>query len=207
MRIWPLEEISNITQMVVLTGIVVRVLMTAERTKEPEMARFFALGAGITLLGQVFWSIHIVLFGNTPSGISPADIAWIGGYCFLTGFLQIGARGRRRPKWIFLVPMIVACDAGVWISWADGNVGSIMNDVVYAVVLSVMAWFIFIDINDSTGALRPFYFSAAMYLIAEMAMFTSWGIVYSILDFVVTGSMIAMAVTFVRGITSEEVLR
>lgn len=207
MKIWPLESISNVTQMAVLLVIVVWVWLFSGRTKEPTIARFFGLGAFTVFLGDLFWSVYILLFGEAPSGISPADIAWIGGYCFLIGFLQITVRGKHQPLWLFIMPLLVACDAGVWISWANGNFGSILNDIVYAIMLGVLSWFIFANLRSGSRAMRPFYFSAAFYLIMELTLFTSWGVMYAVFDFITTGSIIAMSVTFVRGITLEEVTR
>ena len=206
MKLWPLESISNVTQMIALIVIAIWVWAVSGKTKEPVIARFFALGIFTVFLGDLFWSVYILLFGQSPSGISPADIAWIGGYCFLTGLLQITVRGKRRPRWLVIAPVIVACDAAVWLSWADGNFGSILNDIVYALVLGVMSWFVVANLIDDNEAMRPFSIATMVYLIMELCLFTSWGIMYAVFDLAVTLSMIVMAVTFVKGISAKEVL-
>ena len=207
MKIWPMEDVSNVIQMIVLIVTVVLVWLSADRTKEPTIARFFSLGMFVYFLGTLFWSLYILLFGEATAGVSPADIGWIGAYCFLIGFLQITAKGKRRPKWLIIMPVLVACDTAVWISWAGGNVGSILNDVVYGIIMSVLAWYIFANISENKGHLRPFYISAAYYFIMEMVLFTSWGTTYAYFDLMTTAGLVAMAVTFVRGISSEEVAR
>ena len=83
MRLWPLETISNVVQMIVLMVVVIVVWVRADKTKSPDIARFFVLSIFTYWLGDAFWSLYIVLFDEAPSGISPADIAWIGGYCFM----------------------------------------------------------------------------------------------------------------------------
>ena len=130
-----MEDVSNVIQMIVLIVTVVLVWLSADRTKEPTIARFFSLGMFVYFLGTLFWSLYILLFGEATAGVSPADIGWIGAYCFLIGFLQITAKGKRRPKWLIIMPVLVACDTAVWISWAGGNVGSILNDVVYGIIM------------------------------------------------------------------------
>jgi len=207
MKIWPMEDVSNVTQMIVLICIFIYACRAAAGTKEPVIARFFALGIFTCLLGDVFWSLYILLFKEAPSGISPADIGWIGAYCFLIGFMQITSRGKHRPKWLIIMPALVACDTAVWISWAQGNVGSIMNDVTYGIAFGVMFWYTFANIVATRGPLRPFFISTACYLLMEMVLFTSWGAAYAYFDLMVTACLIAMAVTFVRGISSEEVAR
>jgi len=207
MRIWPLESISNMTQMFAALAIIIFVWAFSNRTKEPVIARFFALGTFTFFLGDLFWSLYILLFGEAPSGVSPADIGWIGGYCFLIGLMQTMSRGKRRPRWLFVIPLIVAIDAGVWISWANGNVGSIISDVVYGIVISVMGWHIFANLAVNNKVMRPFFISAACYFIAEIALFTSWGDMYAVFDFSVTAAIIAMAVTFMKAIRAEEVAR
>ena len=107
---------------------------------------------------------------------------------------------------VVIAPLIVACDAAVWLSWADGNFGSILNDIVYALVLGVMSWFVVANLIDDNEALRPFSIATMVYLIMELCLFTSWGIMYAVFDLAVTLSMIVMAVTFVKGISAKEVL-
>jgi len=207
MNLWPLETTSNVTQMILLTVIVIWVWKVAGKTKEPVIARFFGLGMFTSFLGDLFWSIYILLFDEAPSGISPADIAWIGAYCFLIGFLQITARGKRRPRWLFVIILLIACDTAVWVSWAEGNIGSILNDVVYGAAMCVMSWYIFTNLSESEKTLRPFFIAAACYMVMELTLFTSWGRAYAYFDFMVTACLTAMAVTFIKAVSAEEVAR
>ena len=196
MKLWPLETVSNVIQMLVLLALVILLWFRAGKTKNPTIVRFFTFGLFSYFMGDVFWSLYLMLMDKAPDGFSAADIAWLGSYCLLTGIMQMmGVKGRGNSWIVWLVTAFVAANAVSWnLLWSDNY----LSNCLWGIVIVIFSWYATAGLCLTRGTMRPFYISLEVMLLIELIMFQSWGIVYTLMDFALTLNMVIMPVILLR---------
>ena len=201
MTIWPLETISNVIQMLALLVLVVFLWFRADKTKRPMVVKFYTFGLFSYFMGDLFWALYQLLLNEAPDGFSASDLVWLGSFCIFTGIIQMrGVDKMKQPWWVWAVPAIVVANAVSWdLLWSDNYI----NNGLWGVVLTIYAWYIAAGFNSAGKAMKPYYISNATMLLVDLIMFQSWGIVYTIMNFVMTANMIVMPLLLLRCIERD----
>lgn len=202
MTVWPFEKFSNVVQCLALAPLCLWMALHGRKTRRPAVFYFIAGFFFCLFLGDLFWSLYIVLRGVAPNYFSASDVAWAGSLCFQIGTYRLLEKEKIRTPWLgWTLCFITAIDLAICIAlyghWA--------SNLLWSAVLIPFSRDIGTNLfqtlqGENESALRPFYLWTAAFWAVELGMSLSWGIVYVTLDFMLTVTFIMMAVSLVRGV-------
>jgi hypothetical protein len=193
------ESLSNTVQLFVMIALSALMLVMAPRAENRTAAWIMTGGFLCAMMGNLFWSLYILLRKETPPYFSASDIAWIGSYCFFVASYKVTFPQREKVPWTAHIPAAtVLCNIPIWI-WYSG--GHIAQNLIWGAALTMFAFYTgeaLYRTRDMDRALRMRAMAQMLFLTAELLLFVSYGSAYYIFDFIVTAAYIALALTFVR---------
>ena len=181
-------------------GMGIVLIARAKRTVNPAAVTFLGGGFLSFSFGNLFYVLHYVLRGEINRNLSASDIAWVGAFFFFIGAHQLLQWEKRNASWKswMLAALIVTVFAHLIILY-----GGVFINILWGVPMLILSWFCGKGM-DAAGRekgkekLRPYYFSLCAFLVAECALFMSWGIGYVLSDVLVTAAMFCMGIFFYR---------
>lgn len=193
----PFEQVTNLVQMLTLLFLSNWVWLQARRTDKETAVHIFAAGLFCFYLGDLFWTAHLLVKGYAPAVFSPADVAWIGQFLWLFAATRLLCPGNTpRPWWVRVLPTLVVGNYIVWITALECEP---FSNALWCVVMALLAWQAGCGLAAGGRRLCPFFLCTLAYLILELTLFLSGGVLYAALDLLVTVCAAAMSVTLVRG--------
>lgn len=199
-----LEDICNIIQIILTAFLVFFLLLKSRRVKEKTILYFMAGGVFCEFLGNVFWTFYHLIYTNTyPAYVSACDAAWLGGYLFLTTILFL-SRGekieQKHPWWTYLLSIIVIVSMLHWIIVTK----NLFVNIVWGIVMLMLSWYdmeaIWYAQIKKEKRYNPFYFSIFFFLLVEICLFSSSGMVYSVMNVFLTVALLIMPLTLIKGV-------
>lgn len=201
MILFPFEQYSNIFQMTVLLFLSCWVWLQAKRSNYETAVRVFSAGLFCFFLGDVFWTAHLLVRGSAVAVFSPSDIAWIGMFVWLfASMVMLCNDSILRPWWVWALAAVVPVNYLIWVVVYEGD--PIVNGM-WGIVMTLLMWQIGCGIAANNTPLRPFFFSSLTFMLLELVLFLSSGTVYTVIDLLVTISIVVMSVTLVKGVRTN----
>lgn len=131
-----LEEASNLIQMTVAMTSFLVIVLRSSRKKEQIISFLAAAGYFCGFLGNVFWSVFLIMKGYTPSYFSACDIAWLGGFLFFAAAQRmINHDGKVICFSSVIFAMVIIINTASWI-FAGGRVAV---NIIWGAALIVLA--------------------------------------------------------------------
>ncbi|NLU24887.1 MAG: hypothetical protein GXW99_09345 [Clostridiales bacterium] len=198
MKLLPFEQVVNLIQMATLLFLSNWVWLEARRTQEETAVHIFAAGLFSFFLGDLFWTVHLLVKGCAPAVFSPADIAWIGQFVWLFSAVRsLCPKGTPHPWWIGVLPAAVLANYIVWITYMGCEP---FTNALWCVAIMLFAWQTGCGLAAKGNRLHPFFVSATAYLLAELLLFLSGGVLYAVMDLLVTVCVVLMSITLLKGV-------
>jgi len=132
-----IESIENTIQLAATLFCTVFAVFYAAKTGKRIWA-LLALASGVYFLGDLYWQLFLVFYGDTPRYSQIPYLGWYAGYVFL--LLQLlEIRGERpaqpRSRFLWLIPPFTAGMAAFYLQWGDW-----LGNLVSAVLMSLLLW-------------------------------------------------------------------
>lgn len=166
-----IEIIENGIQMV--TTVVCTVIAFHRGLKSHKRAWFMlALASGVYFLGDVYWQLFLVIYGETPHISDIPYLSWYAGYLFLM-LMMFEIRGERpskkRRRILWIIPLFTVGMCIFYLQWGDW-----VSNIAAAILMSML-----ID-HAAGGLLAPrenpqkkwIYISILLFCAAEYAAWT-----------------------------------
>jgi hypothetical protein len=196
MKLLPFEQITNLIQMAVLLFLSNWVWLKAHGTKNETAVHIFAAGLFSFFLGDLFWTVHLLVKGFAPAVFSPADVAWIGQFIWLfCAERLLTGEGARRPWWVWTLPVVVLANYLYWILALECEP---ITNGVWCVAMMLPMWQTGCGLASGNRQTRPFFMMALIYMAAELTLFLMGGTAYAVVDLLVTGCTVLMSITLLR---------
>ena len=130
-----IERIENGLQLAVLAVCAAAAMVKALRTRERTWT-LLTLFCASWALGDVYWLVCLLFFGQTPQISAVSDLNWCASFIFLYLLLREaappdGAREKRLLPW--LGPVFAAGMAVFYMQW-----GQILSNLVYAALMGLL---------------------------------------------------------------------
>ena len=167
------EIVENIIQLI-LTGICTAcAAVFAIRSHRREWV-LLGLFSGSYFLGDLYWSLFLLFYGETPTNLFIPDMSWYASFLFLfLLLLQMGGKKRNtRRKILWLVPVFTA---GMCVYYMQ--FGGYVTNLIYAILLTLILWRAFsglLLVKDGSEKKqnRLLYRTSILFCALEYAMWT-----------------------------------
>ena len=176
-----IELIDNLIQLAATTiGCVWAGLSFAQSRKQPLF--LLACFYGVFTLGTLYWTLHLLLFGETPALFYVSDIGWVASYAFLLTLLytlrsserrRSQAQRQRKTAFCWLAPAFCIPQFLLYITHGD-----IFFNLLMCIPTMLIAWFaidglVFSLRNPGERDAVPFYRSALGFVALEYCLWTA----------------------------------
>ena len=167
-----IESIENALQIATLLVCSALALIRAVRTRSRAWT-LLAFFYGSWGLGDVYWLVCLIFFGQTPRISVVSDLSWYASYIFLYMLLREiappdGAREKRFLPW--LGPLFAAGMAAFFMQW--GEIGS---NLIYALLMSLLLFSVirrFLD-REKYAAQQALCVLILVFCLLEYALWTA----------------------------------
>ncbi|MBQ1317783.1 MAG: hypothetical protein IIY46_09965 [Lachnospiraceae bacterium] len=129
-----IEIIENSIQLVIALGCTVTAVYRGIRVKRREWV-LMALFSGSYFLGDLYWLLFLLFYGETPDFSYIPDMSWYAGFLFLLILLLQFREGFQtsRKKILWLVPVFTVSMCAFYMQW-----GSYISNIIYAALLTLI---------------------------------------------------------------------
>ena len=132
-----IESTENILQLAATLFCTLFAVLYAAKTYKRIWA-LLALASGVYFLGDLYWQLYLMFYGQTPSHTHIPYLGWYASYVFL--LLQLlEIRGERparpRSRLLWLIPPFTAGMAAFYLQWGDW-----LGNLVSAVLMGLLLW-------------------------------------------------------------------
>ena len=209
-----IELIDNLIQLAATAiGCVWAGLSFSKSRKQP----FFLLACfyGVYALGTLYWTLHLLLFGETPPLFYVSDIGWVASYVFLLTLLYTmrsderirSAQRQRKTALCYLAPAFCIPQFLLYITHGD-----IFFNLLMCVPTMLIAWFaidgLVFSLRSGEKEAAPFYISALGFVALEYCLWTAscfWVSdtltnPYFWFDFLLSASMLSLLPTLQKAV-------
>lgn len=200
-----MENVANIVQILVSAFFVLQLLFKSRHVKEKTILYFMAGGIFCVFLGNVFWTLFLIIRKELyPVYFSACDGAWLGGYLFLISVLLMcrdKSIRQKHPWWCYLPPILVILNAVKWVF----DFGEPIRNGLWGIAMTMLAWYVaegmwHAGLSEKMKRFKPFYWSVILFLLIELLLFSSAGIVYSVINFLLTLTYVVMPLALEKGV-------
>lgn len=170
-----IELIDNLIQFAATaTGCVWAGVTFSKSRKQPLF--LLACFYGVYALGALYWTLHLLLFGETPPLFYVSDIGWVASYAFLLTLLytmRSPAQRQRKTALCYLAPAFCIPQFLLYITHGD-----IFFNLLMCVPTMLIAWLaidglVFSLRNPGERDAVPFYRSALGFVALEYCLWTA----------------------------------
>ena len=204
-----IELIDNLIQFAATaTGCVWAGVTFSKSRKQPLF--LLACFYGVYALGALYWTLHLLLFGETPPLFYVSDIGWIASYTFLLTLLytmRSPEQRQRKTALCWLAPAFCVPQFILYITHGD-----VFYNLVSCTLTTLIAWFaidgLVFSLRSGEKDAAPFYISALGFAILEYCLWTAscfWVSdtltnPYFWFDFLLSCSMLALLPTLQKAV-------
>ncbi len=169
------ETISNTVQLA-LTGLCAACALYRAFTTERRAWTLFALFAGLNFLGNLYWLLWLVFYGDSPPYAFIPYLSWYASYLFLALLLlQVKSpeQPRLQARTLWLVPVFAA---GMFVFYVQ--YGDWVGNIVCAALMGLLLWqaiggLLFLRGKRGAAAKNRFlYWAVLLFCFVEYALWT-----------------------------------
>lgn len=169
-----IEIVENALQLLVAGGCGAVALSRALRTRD-NIWEFLALVYGSYLLGDLYWLLYRVFYGQTPQLFYVSDLCWYASYIFLYQLLLQASEGderRCRPWAAWLGPAFAAGMCLFYMRWGDYAGNAISGFLMGRLLFHIIRGLLFMK-GMRGAARRPLYIAVLVFCAAEYGDWTT----------------------------------
>lgn len=200
-----MTNIVNALQIIISALSVLYLLAESRRVEEKKILYFMAGGMFCQFLGNMFWTLYLLIRKvSYVTYTSAADAAWLGSFLFIIT-VHLFCRNninhlRKHPLWMHVFPVFILLNTIKWIITG----GEIFLNSMWEIVLCMLAWynmegFWLLKTEKKLHIWKPFYISVLLFLIIDIILFSCDGMMYSIVNLCLTVPYILMPIALVKG--------
>ena len=172
-----IERIDNIIQLIVLGICMILALNRALRSGKRAWA-ILGMFYGTVLLGNLYWILYLMFYGETPFYSFIPDMSWCAGYLFLMLLLFQIRDGKRNLKYVLLLLPTMAFTGAMALFYIRVG-GEILTNIFYAVIMALILWQALAGLfsvrgqRDNEKQKNWLYLAVLLFLAAEYALWTA----------------------------------
>lgn len=205
-----IELIDNILQLVATaTGCVLAGVFFTKSKKQP----FFLLACfyATFTLGTLYWTLHLLLFNETPPLFYVSELGWIASYTFMLALLyamRSKTHKGHKTALSFIAPAFCIPQLILYITYGD-----IFCNLLMCIPTMIIAWLaidglVFSLRTDGKKIFAPFYITVLSFIVLEYCLWTAscfWGgdtleNPYFWFDFMLSVSMLSLLPTLKKAV-------
>ena len=197
------ELAVNVLQILLLAAAVCRLWLAAWDTTEWAAVRIFSAGLFCYFVGDVYWTVHLLLRGTDPAVFSPADMAYFCTCIWLAKGAQLLTHQgeKRRPRWVWAMLALPIGSYVLWITWYGCEP---FGSLLLCASLSLLTFRAASGLALCEKRRRPFFAALLSFLLLILLLQLSWGRVYPFIDLAVTASVAVMSVLLLKGVAKRD---
>ena len=132
-----IESIENGIQLVT-TAVCTALSVCRAVRSEKRIWLLLALSSGVYFLGDLYWQLFLIFYGETPDYSFIPYLGWYAGYVFLL-LLLLEVRGPRpavpRSRLLWLFPVFTVGMGVFYLQWGDW-----IGNITAAILMSLLLW-------------------------------------------------------------------
>ena len=198
-----LEAWVNLVQTIALIVFACVVWIKAWFGTERTAVRVFAAGLFCYFLGDVYWTVHLLLRGSTPAVFSPADIAYFCTMIWISKTAELlTPRIQHRPWWTWALLVIPIGSYIAWVTWYGCEP---FGNLLWCATQILLIWRTSNGLAAANHQTRPFFAALMAFVLESQLLQLSWGRAYAFVDLLVTVCMAVMSVMLLKVVAKRDV--